>query len=80
MKNGLIFSKEETLQLETSLTKINRNMLDFERNLQGVAKQVEVARKLDKERQVQQSVKKAALEKTTLEVKKNDVYIRDEGM
>ena len=50
MKNRLISSNEETSKLKTSLTMINKNILDFERNLQDVAKQAEVVRKLDKER------------------------------
>ena len=68
--NGLVSSKEETIKLEIGVTKINRNMLDFERNLQGIAKQVEAARKLDKEIKVQQSVTKATLEKAILQVGK----------
>ena len=73
LETGLISSKEKMLKLEIGLTKINRNMLDFERNLQGVAKQVKAIRKLGRERQVSQSVIKAIVEKAILEVG-NDVY------
>ena len=43
-------------------------MLDFEKNLQGVINQVEATRKHDKERPIQQSVTKVALEMDILEV------------
>ena len=70
MENRLISSEEETLRLETDLAEINRNMLEVERYLQGAAEQTETARKLERERQVQQSVAKAALEKAKLDVGK----------